>query len=443
MIRSFSILTILVSCCACQVRAQVGAPSNTKIVFQNEDDVETVAYSSDGSFLAAIIGEPFRSRVVVWDTNAEQVVRSYEKHLPSGVAFSANDSLIAFEYDRRVAVHDWRSNSETPIVEFRIIPVIWHVEFSNDGKYLLGSNASVRGLVYVWDTTTWTEVHKIEIGAEMPIGYISGEAFTISPDGRYFAAATDGGTLPIHEIETGNLVCSVDLPVKDNSSRVTVTRSLDYSADGTQIVIVTGDLPKGGHTLDFNYDWIRFIDVGNCAITREIEYPVEFVHLSRVRFIDSDRIIVGSSTSSARTATESITIWNLNEGKITERLDHPGTSWIVDLDVSPDGRYFTSAAGNSDPGLVVWELSPNVRTNISEIPAPNTVSSYPNPVVDQVHFSQPGRVTLLDLLGREVVSPEIIGHNGIQIGHLSPGIYLYRFVSTIDGVQYSGKLIKH
>lgn len=291
--------------------SQVSDSSETRVVFQHEEETESVTYSSDGLLLAAVIrnipGTPSHW-IRIWDTNTMQVIRSYGRHLASDVAFSANDSLIAIAYDRRVAVHDWRSNSDTPIAELRIVPRIWDVAFSNDGKYLLGSNATRAGTVTVWETNTWTEVHKINVGAELPIGSVFGEALTPSPDGRYFAGATDGSTLPIYEIESGDLTCSVDLPVKDNSSQDTKTASIDYSHDGTQIVIVTGDVAIGGHRLDFNYDWIRFIDVATCSVIKEIEFPVEGVYLTRVRFIDDDRLIVGSSTVASFSGTDAISV---------------------------------------------------------------------------------------------------------------------------------------
>ena len=452
------ILGVLLSASICL--AQGGDSSNTRIVYQHENDAVAVTFSSDGSFLAAVVEESQRASITwyirIWDMNTMQIVRSYERHLASGVAFSPNDSLIAFEYDRKVAVHDWRSNSETPIAEFRVFPVIWHVEFSNDGKYLLGSNARPDATVYVWDTATWTELRQINVGAELPVGGIHGEAFTISPDGRYFASATDGSTLPIYEIETGNLVCSVALPVKDNSSRGTYTTSVDYSPDGTQIVIVTGDIPDGA--LDFDYDWIRFIDVNACIVIAEIEYPVERVHLSRVRFIDSDRIIVGSSTSSARTRTESITIWDIHERKIIERLDHPETRWIEDLDVSSDSRHFASVVTRNDPGLAVWEIPLIVRASTSEIPTTTkfTISNYPNPVVDWTTFvidappSAKASLQVFDPLGREVLSrPETLitsFQQEMRIDNISlaAGVYIYQITvrSPEKPLIYRGQLVK-
>ena len=78
--------------------------------------------------------------------------------------------------------------------------------------------------------------------------------------------------------------------------------------------------------------------------------------------------------------------------------------------------------------------------SIEDAPQREGLHVYPNPVVNHVRFTQAGRLSLFNLLGRQVLDVQVDSDVDVSMDNLSAGIYLYHFTSE-DKIT-SGKLVK-
>lgn len=402
-----------------------------------------ISFSPDGSLFGAVTGEEADTGfqhdwIRIWDTSTWEIIKSYGRNKPSTISLSPDNSLVAFAYDRRIDIHDLNSDSDIPIKEFRIGVAIWSLSFSPDGLLLIGSTARH---TRIWDTSTWEEIHRIQT---VPgVNVFTSEGIDISPDSRFIAYSVgeEPWGLSLYETRTGNLFCSVPFTVKDRGSKGTSVSSVDYSPDGTQIVTTTIDIARSPGSLEFNYDWIRIIDSSTCEVTQEFEYPHERAQLLQgVRFVDDNRVVVGSSP--IQEARGNISLWNISNKKIEQWQDHPGA--LMTLDVSSDKSYLASIGSGADTGsIIVWEIVSQTETGIDDTShfTGFAVSNYPNPVSDytifivDIPFRSTVSIRVFDILGRDIMSiPSIsldIGRQQeiiIDDINLPAGVYLYRII---------------
>lgn len=135
-------------------------------------------------------------------------------------------------------------------------------------------------------------------------------------------------------------------------------------------------------------------------------------------------------------------------------------AWFTDFKPTDDGGYVITGMA-SNPGTIFanrqdfWLvkidsngcLYPTTAcvTGLEEVRANSLISVYPNPNFGQVTFSLPGvlstvQLKMFSLTGQEVLSDVLFGgDNLIDIGSLSPGIYLYQI--TFNEHVQTGKLM--
>jgi hypothetical protein len=133
-------------------------------------------------------------------------------------------------------------------------------------------------------------------------------------------------------------------------------------------------------------------------------------------------------------------MWKVEENSITKRLFIWGVHHTFLEYATPD---FYDIIKNA----VRWVLKMDCEcpgTAVKEIEA-RPYRMYPNPVVDQLNFSQAGiisSVEIIDITGKIVVT--VNNHNDhllINTGSLAKGMYFVR-VNTTDGKVFSDKLAK-
>lgn len=135
----------------------LASPSNTtagNLVTLSSPEVDTVAYSFDGNYLAA--GNA-NGLIRVWRTSTWKVVNSMTDTNSRGVnsvAFNPANSLLAAG-DTNGHVYVWKNGHATILSTPSGTP-IRSVAFSQDNKYLAACDAG--GTVNVWRTSTWRRV---------------------------------------------------------------------------------------------------------------------------------------------------------------------------------------------------------------------------------------------------------------------------------------------
>lgn len=162
--------------------------------------------------------------------------------------------------------------------------------FSPDGKTLAVGNRNYR--TNLFDTSTWT------LRKELPRSMTHEIAF--SPDGKRLATAYVDGTIAIWDVETGELLKSVD----SGCSRV---QCLDWSPDGLLLATsgpkgTRGNRPMPGNvqlwdpkTLRLVRDLVDVKQSGSVRFTRDGKRLI--ARLKRDNLVDSTSIMVWSTTA--------------------------------------------------------------------------------------------------------------------------------------------------
>ncbi|MFP2925509.1 InlB B-repeat-containing protein [Pyxidicoccus sp. 3LG] len=161
---------------------------------EGADGAESLAWSPDGSLLAAI-ESGFDGVLRVWDARTAEVKLRYQ-HFAAGhvsVAWSGVNGLVATGMsDGRVIVRDpsaWDVVRELAGFRFSVNGVSW----SADGKLLAGVDRA--GAVRLWDTSTWALVGQRAAGAAV-------ERVSLSPDGRRLAVEVSSprSAVEVHDL---------------------------------------------------------------------------------------------------------------------------------------------------------------------------------------------------------------------------------------------------
>ncbi len=168
--------------------------------------VRAIAFSPDGSFLAAAGGLPARSgEVKIWDVAARKELRTIKGHSDCiyAVAFSPDGKSIATSsYDKLIKL--WSVETGQEIRTFKDhIDAVYALLFMPDGKRLI-SGAADR-TVKVWDTATGERLYTL---SEPQDGL---NTIALDPSGKFVAAGGLDKTIRIWELgpKGGTLVNSL------------------------------------------------------------------------------------------------------------------------------------------------------------------------------------------------------------------------------------------
>lgn len=296
-----------------------------------------LAYSADGKYISLNNGS---SGMAIYDVNAKAIHTQAQASLGTNVAlvFSPDAAkVVGVNSSYRLLVWDVATGGDPMQLEGHSASVD-DIAISPDGSLI--ASASTDDSVRIWNLSDGSSVNIIQQAADNdPLRDVYSVAF--SPNGATLVSG-HSGKVRIWDAASGTQRTAVD--VKGN------VRSIKFSPDGSQFVIVTSDAATGVQLYNADGTLVATSFYHNASI-----YAVTFSPDSAVlAFSDSDRYLYLWDTVTAQEITTSAKV---EDGATTGIENHSNITY------SSDGRYLATLQSFSamlrDPitGAVIREFS--------------------------------------------------------------------------------------
>lgn len=246
------------------------------------ETVRSVAFSHDGTLLAAAGGLPARKgEVRIWDVSTRKLVQTIQGHADCvyAVAFAPDGKSIATtSYDKLVKTWDVQSGKEIRTYKDHI-DAVYALAFTPDGKRLVTGAAD--RTVKIWDVATGTRLYTLS-DAQDGINTLA-----VDPAGRYVAAGGLDNTIRVWELEekSGKLIASL---IAHEDAILRIAWSPDgkvlasSSADRTIKLLQSGDLTEIS-SFTAQPDWVyglQFAPDGKTVAAGRIDGSLAFYNNS-------------------------------------------------------------------------------------------------------------------------------------------------------------------
>jgi len=302
--------------------------------FGQGETSRSLAFSPDGTALAAAVGNDFDFAIRLWEIPSGQPLAVLEGHqsIVYDLAFSPDGTMLASaSRDQTAKIWDWRSGSMMQSLPFtdEVVSVV----FSPDSQTLAvgGVDAWPDAAIWTFAVSTWQSLMKLPAAWNIP-------DMEYSPSGQRLVGGGTSRLVHVWRVSDGT-----ELKILHHAGQVS---SVAISPDGS--TVATGlcevSVESDSHRCTRGAVWLWDLQSG-VLIEQLSDFPdfVEGVAYS----LDGSVLVAGSRNGTLRAYATS------NYLPLLETWTAGG---ILDLTISTDGRFL--ATGRTDGQVDLWGVEP-------------------------------------------------------------------------------------
>jgi WD40 repeat protein len=298
--------------------------------------VQSVAFSSDGRFLASGTGKPSDAvgtdaELKVWDVKSGRELLDRRGHITVyALAFSPDGRRLASAgEDQTIKLWDTATGNEVVTLRGHS-GTVRTLAFSADGRQLL--SASHDATVRVWDATPLNgKTDSADHTLRGHRGDVAGVAY--SPDGRYLVSAGVDRSVRVWDATTGTQLTTL-LGLKG------ITLSITFSPDGRWLASSGSKDPS-----------VTIWDAKTWVVSRAFRQRSNGLN-HRVAFSPDGKLLAAASVSPAGGSETVVLIWDMSTGEEIHRLH--GHTWNVTGVAFDRTGHFLAACGG-DSAVHIWD----------------------------------------------------------------------------------------
>jgi WD40 repeat protein len=293
--------------------------------------ISSAVFSSDGRTLATADD---RGTVRLWDPETGRLTRSLALGNAGELFFAADGkSLIGTSETARglLLVRGWDATTGRPLWS-RTLPKeaanrAFAVALSPDGRILAtigvdDTEDEPYGVLSVWSLQTERTGRPLWRARHL-------RSVAFSPDGKLLAGGGDDGDVRIWNLETGKLVRRLARGHDDIDA-------VAFSPDGKYLASAGGD--------------VRVWDARTCRLTRTLagDGLPELLLFSR----DGQYLMAGFAASMDESVPKVVRRWDLRTGRLERKLRFPPESWLHGI--TPDGQVVATSTLEGSRVIRLW-----------------------------------------------------------------------------------------
>lgn len=315
------------------IRADTLSMLESVQTFEMGDAVRGLAFTPDGTVLAAAGGNADGFAIHLWDIVNDQIIGILGGHsgIVWDVAFSPDGQMLAsVSSDGQARVWDWRIGDVLKILNFPSQVV--SVGFSPDGQTLAvggvdeSKNNIQNAAVWTFAVSSWSPIFKLP-------EYMNVSALAYSPDSGWLLGGGTSRNVQVWHTDSGT--SAFTLSHAHQVSKVAISPDSATAATATCITVVNSECTEGGV-------WLWNLPTGR-LIKKLAGFPnfVENLTFST----DGSALIVGSRDGTLR-------IYNTADYEPRFETITPGG--ISTIELSPAGGWL--ATGNNNGDIQLWKI---------------------------------------------------------------------------------------